>query len=46
MCGAEERTHHDEVVGMFQNKRNGALLALTQTIRGETIYNDGYDTCT
>ena len=33
MCGAEEQTHHDEVVGMFQNKRNGALLALTQTFR-------------
>ena len=23
----------DEVVGMFGNKRNGALLALTQTFR-------------
>ena len=31
--GRPQRIYNDEVVGMFENKRNGALLALSQTFR-------------
>ena len=37
--GRPQRIYNDEVVGMFGNKRNGALLALTQTFQKcEAIY--------